>query len=460
MKRIYLLILPIVLLWSCDNFLDVEPKGKAIPSTVEDFDLMLQTSAFSLGNSIYMDPDVYIPGDAFNSLGITQRTAYKWSENQYEMTDPDKDWSSLYEKLYICNQIIENVDGASTDDEMLRGKVKGQAHAQRAHIYFWLVNMYAKHYNESTMETDLAVPMKVKNDLAEKLPRATVAEIYELIESDLEIAGTLVPDREEIKKNFRASKISVNALRAKIELYKGNFSSALTHATSVIGAWGNEFKDLNNFTSYQDYISSNAPELLYYSAPEFIWYVGADLFPQDGGASIYLTDELENLYTEDDLRYQYWTKDLDQNGNPYPGNGRRYVNWYYKCITASINEMYLVRAECYARGGNATDVQKAMDDVNTLRTYRLKSGTDFELSANTSAEALNIVKEERRREFVATGLNWFDQKRYHAYGDAVPTYTRTIDGTTHTLAPGSNRYMMAIPEYVRAFNPNLEQNPR
>ena len=463
MRKIYLLLFTVFTFFGCDSFLDVEPKGKVIPSTVEDYDLMLQSTSFSLSNSFYMDPDGYMPSEIISVLKLTDLNAYTWAENQYSKKDKDSDWDGLYQKLYYCNEIIEKIDGANSvnEDEDLRKKVKGQAYAQRANIYFWLVNMYAKHYNSDTKDIDPGVPQVVVNDINQLLPRATVGDIYELIDSDLEIAKELVPETEDISKNFRASIISVNALQAKVELFKGNFNNALNLASSVISKWGEKFNDFNDFGSFDGYYAYPSV-LMAYGNPEFIWYTACGWSPQEGteSGSIYLSESLNNLYNNDDLRYEYWTRDTTDTGEQYPEGARRYVNWYYKSLTASISEMYLIRAECYARSGNSSNITNAINDVNTVRKYRFKTGTDYTLSANTLSEALDIVKKERRREFACTGLNWFDLRRYYSYGDQIETYTRTIDGVTYTLNPGSNRYTFSIPEYTRSLNPLLEQNPR
>lgn len=41
MKKIYAIVLATVLLCGCDSFLDVTPKGKLIPSKVQDFDELI-----------------------------------------------------------------------------------------------------------------------------------------------------------------------------------------------------------------------------------------------------------------------------------------------------------------------------------------------------------------------------------------------------------------------------------
>ena len=42
MKRIYYVVLAIILLCGCDSFLDVTPKGMLLPEKVQDFDEMIE----------------------------------------------------------------------------------------------------------------------------------------------------------------------------------------------------------------------------------------------------------------------------------------------------------------------------------------------------------------------------------------------------------------------------------
>ena len=71
------------------------------------------------------------------------------------------------------------------------------------------------------------------------------------------------------------------------------------------------------------------------------------------------------------------------------------------------------------------------------------------------ATTLQWIKEERLREFAFTGLTLWDLKRYHAFGDPVPTFTREANGQTFTIEPGSSKYVCPIPLNVKAFNSNL-----
>lgn len=452
MKKIYILLL-VVIACSCDEFLDVKPKGKAIPTTVEDYDLMLNAGSVSLGNAVYMDPDIYLHSEAFLMKSSRVKNAYIWADNQYSANQEDPDWNALYKKMYVDNMIIENIDNAesTTNDENLRSIVKAQAHADRAQLNFWLVNYYGKHYNSATASTDLAAPLKLENDLIAQLPRATVQKFYDLIEEDLEIAKEAPSNVETV---FRASNAAVFGLMAKVALFKGEFSDALSYATTAINEHGSG--KLINYADISDFYWN--PVFNYWDNIEFMMYSKVDINPGITNEEVYITQNLVDLYTDkvNDLRYLNWYVGMDGTTSATVGQ-HRFVNTAYKTMSVQLNELYLIRAECYARAGNP---DKAMDDVNFLRMHRFAMGSDYELEAVNAADALKIVKEERRRELVGHALNWFDLKRYQAYGETVLTYTRTVNGETYTLAPGNNRYLMAIPEYTRQLNPNLEQNPR
>src|SRR5690606_32083569 len=63
----------------------------------------------------------------------------------------------------------------------------------------------------------------------------------------------------------------------------------------------------------------------------------------------------------------------------------------------ATDEVYLTRAECYARLG---DKQKALADLNTLLEKRWVTGTFTPLAANTAEEALQMILTERRKELL------------------------------------------------------------
>lgn len=441
---------------SCDDFLDVEPKGMVIPNTVEEYDLLLNSSGASITNVTYMSPEYYIPEEHFLTRPNSTKSAYLWSDFQYLTDEQDDDWNSNYAQIYSCNEVIHNIDAAETltMNETLRNTVKGQAYADRAKCYFALINSYAKHYSPSTLN-DMGVPLILKNDILQKSKRASIGKVYEQITKDLQIAKSLVPAIVKDNEKAKASQQGLAAFTAKVFLFKGEIDSAMLYINKA-------FKTSPTLNNFNNFIRANVTYVFNkHTLPRFahenkeiIWSGG--LLSNYWYEVAFYSPELANLFDQtNDLRFYFWASKVDRSGNEY--SAFRYVNHGGRTFSASAGEMYLLRAECYARKG---DFSKAIEDLNTLRKNRYRTGSNYELSATNAAEALAHVKNERLRELAFTGLNLLDQKRYNALGEPVSTYTRAFDGKTYTLDPNSPRYVCSIPRYVISKNSNIEQNPR
>ena len=163
--------------------------------------------------------------------------------------------------------------------------------------------------------------------------------------------------------------------------------------------------------------------------------------------------DLESLYdTQIDRRWYLFSNQTTSGGvSVAPANIYMYAS-SERCIGMSVPRLILTNAEAKARTGNGAG---AIEMLNYLLENRLSTFTPLTFTDN--ATALRLVKEERRKELAGTSINVFDQKRYHVYGDQVPTYTRTNPNTgeTFTLAPGDDGYVVEISPAVKNLNPNL-----
>ena len=97
--------------------------------------------------------------------------------------------------------------------------------------------------------------------------------------------------------------------------------------------------------------------------------------------------------------------------------------------------------------------------VNKIRKNRLLPADYIDLAASTSEDALNIVIDERKREFFGRGLRWFDQRRLNKDAQFAKTVTRVFNKVTYTLTPNSNLYTYPIGEKYIIFNPEIVPNP-
>lgn len=467
---IYLVVLAGGLcLLSCDRdeFLDITPKGLIIPTKASDYRLMLdQVDSQGAANGFYncIDDDTYLSDE----LKITDDDAlvgptrysesdinnYLWKDNSAINSEHvDGDWNRMYNQIFNSNIIINGlVDAEGTAAEI--AQLDAEARVHRAYAYLLLVNMYAKHYDPTTANSDLGIPLRDDERLDGSLVRATVQETYDFILNDLsESFINALPDISE--KKIRPSKASAYAILARTYLYMGNFDLALDFADRSLGLY-NTVTDLTTLpASPFSFLSPDLVDLpAYHETAELLLAKGrvsVGFRPQELSDAFLALFELTN-----DVRYKgIFARDFVP---PF-----QIVVAYDVQLEAGLRltgptvpEMMLTKAECLARNG---DITGAIDLLNELRVYRLTTPTDLSYPA-TADEALTIVKQERAREFILKGYRWFDIKRYNAYDNANITLTKTYKGETVSLTPGDNRWVRPINRRLNEMNPELELNPQ
>jgi starch-binding outer membrane protein, SusD/RagB family len=161
---------------------------------------------------------------------------------------------------------------------------------------------------------------------------------------------------------------------------------------------------------------------------------------------------LSGSYNSNDLRrslYFNYTGTVAKYKGSYDGSAALYGG-----LTTS--EMYLVRAECFAR---KNDANSAMNDLNTLLQKRWKTGTFTSLTATSASDALSKILVERRKELVFRGLRWSDLRRLNKEVSLAVTLTRLVNGQTYTLVPNDKKYVLPIPDQEIQLS-GIAQNPR
>lgn len=443
MKKIIYIIICLLALNSCDEFLDVKPTGVVIPESVEHFDQMLTgVNYFFESVVLYMDPDVYT-----NVISL----AYQWSDQAFRSDEKDLAYNKLYENIYIANYVLENIDSAPLDGkESLREYVKGCAYAERAANYYILVNTYGPHYNSTTSSSDIAVPIVLSSDLTQDQTNATVEDLYLQIIEDLDEADKLLNSNEIPYDPTRGSKLGINGLYAKIYLYMGDFAKAKEYADKCLNAY--DFLYDFNTTDEEKPVPVH-----YYKNEENIW---ARTFRQrQSYFDLNYSADLAGIYdVVNDLRFVRYHKTsvvLPEGVYEYEQNLA-----YDPTLLVSVPDILLLRAECHA---HANKLNLAMADLDALRINRYKIDGYFAYSdaANmpaTKDEALALIRIERRRELPFSGLNLFDLKRYHAQGRDVDIFTRTIGDIEYVLTPGSSKYYVGIANSILVLSDNMVSN--
>lgn len=475
MKKILFLTCVILggILYSCDNYLDIKPKGYTIPEYFDDYQtLMYGLSLYTTSNSIinYMTDHVsLLDKDGDESLNLASkwdniRNLYQFKSGAiYLPGNTDPFWEERYKNIFTYNVVINNVMNAPNATEVQKKRLRAEALLGRAMEYLFLINGYAVHYNVATAGNDLGVPLVLNEDINSSYDRNSVYEVYERIEKDvLEAMPSLA---EKANSVYQATYSIGQAFLARMYLYMGRYKEALTNVEEVLKVHG-VLLDLKNFSSRE-------------GGWNHIFDANGELFPNNGAnpedfffrldisdlsAELCASQELSdcfhrNLSAEmtDQRLALFFFKDR---ANPwremlFPGK-YLWAAYHVQNVGFSTPEMLLIAAECEARIGSKDN---AMDYINHLRDYRIVNNKN--LTAVDNEEALRIVLDERRREMPFTGMTrYIDLKRLNLDERFQKAVVHTADGEIWTLPANDPRYVLPIPPKVLEQNPNIPQYER
>ncbi len=451
------------MLTGCNDYLDIKPKGEKIPTTVSDYETLLNYESVQKVSDTYpayLTDDVFLPDVAegtatpgLNSVDQSIRNLYLFKKEVFGDAQDDGFWFASYNRIYYYNTVIDNIMNADGSDEQQKLSIRAEALISRALEYLYLVNGYAKYYDVRTAESDPGVPLILDEDISKKnLVRASVKDVYAQIQSDLQTALPNLP--MQAKGNaFRASKAAGYGVLAKMYLYMGNYAKALKAANAVL-EMNNSLLDLKKYAVVKAQSSigrTNVPQDI--DNPENI-YIKFAPYVYGLSSKVFGSDELISLFSEDDMRLQvYFTK----NFRNIPTDKYVWAPYLRANLAVSSPEIYLIAAECEAREGS---IERAIALINKLRDNRIKNNTD--IVATDRNDALQKVLEERRRELAMSGMvRYIDLKRLNQESQFAKTVTHVTGEGTFSLEPNSPLYVLPIPAKVMRFNKNsMQQNER
>ena len=457
MKRTKLIWLNIILSLFCTgcmkDFLDIKrEKSQVIPSKLEDYLALLDYNLnynFPCQIGEVGSDDYYVLEGQWSSLtNAVHKNAYIWAKEIYE-GDEGYDWNRGYEKILIANFVLEGVlkIQETSQNKILRDEILGSAHFYRGTIFFMLAQLYCEQYNSQQSNQLLGLPLRKTSNINDRYKRSTLEETYVLIIEDLIQAINLLP--QETVVNTRPNRKAALAMLSNIYLQKGEYDLALKCADETLKS-GTTLLDYNKINT-----SVNSPFPLYGQGNSEILFYSHTTSPQILGTARLIVDSiLYKSYENYDLRKVAFFRLL--NGNyTFKGHYSGIVAFLFCGITTS--ETLLVRAECRVR---LNDLKGAREDLNLLRTNRLRKESYVPLDSNISKSTLFLeVINERRKELVYRGKRWYDLKRFSSEIELAKSLERNIGGLKYTLPIGDNRWIWPIPTDVIKLG-GIEQNKR
>lgn len=488
--------LGIVSLSSCDSFLEEYSQDLAKVNSWEDLDEVLIGEAYAKTGKVYIEysalyteqdldldflhfmTDEIVPAkNKSEDIGFYSKMFpfFTWQQDtgvDYQLRyvgGDEKAWNSLYSRINVCNMVISLIDDQPEphpSDKIQKSRVKGEAYFLRGLYYFILTNLYCEPYIPSTAASTTGMPIKLSEVIEDiEFKRATLAESYDRILSDLKNAENLLADIER-KTLYRADINTVKLLMSRVYLYMQDWENAAAKAKEVLSA-NDELLNLATKTPGENCIDTSSPEYIFTMGD----YIVAAAFVDSRSAmpAWTISDDMINLYDRNDLRMGRYIGDT-QYGRP---NAFRKVNgqreaWGSYFTTGSVftlrtPEAYLTLAEASAFLGEESTARSYLE---RLLATRMNNKVTITESGN---DLIDLIRDERAREFLLEGHRWFDLRRYtvcepypwskeieHGYNYYSGRWGDELDHTDwYRLEKNDGAYTLPIPRSIRNFQNSL-----
>lgn len=485
-NKFYTLIALVTLVVGCQDAIDIRQPGildaSAAFQTVDDLNDGLQAvySRIDLTGemhhaSVFTDEIRIGYGNGGQGVAL-----YSFNLNSGN-PGPETLWARNYQAIGRVNRILaaaDNVDATGREAE--RDDILGQALALRAFANHQMLSYFT---TDLTDDSALGIPLVDFVAGTDFTPlRNTNGEIYDAINADLTSASTLI--QAQSSSTF-FSKDAVNALRARVAAYRGQYGVAAPLAQQLLSAY-----PLSNPADYDAMFADTGNGEVIFKLERTLndnWdrqgatgsnaaggWAGANYAftgPGVNGAPYYeMATGLWQSYDAADLR-------RDNNGLEFValgaagGRDAYIVNKYRGLERALMNdlkvfrssEMLMILAEAAADAGNLNMGPNSVAGlIAQLRTARFGAAQAPANYANATA-AWGAILDERRIEFAFEGHRYKDLKRLGVLGNRQVQRTANDCAATGacTLPTTDFRFTWPLPLVEFNGNPGLraQQNP-
>lgn len=476
--NIFLIGLIVIGLSSCKEFLDVKPSNsgdsKTAIKTPADAAVMMNGLMRNMTSSDYYGRNFMLYGDAKGgdfavySQGRGQDALYTFN-HAANSGSYSGFWSSLYYNILQANNLIESISKLDAGTTAYNN-VKGQALTARALMYFDLVRLYGKAYDDDKASFGVPNIITVLDGAAQPL-RATVEQNYTQILADLKAAAPLLAKG---KSNGYLNYYGNLVLQARVYLNMKDYPNALKAAEEVINskvytlytnaAWVDSWKgqfgsesifELGIFPSEGDLTTGS---LGFYhrrkgdgASTVLGWFMASDYFlnrlKQDA------TDVRWGVMSFDEVSATHLGAIYKYSGSVALAGDGKATSTAVNIKVMRLSEVYLIAAEAAL----PTDADKAATYLNAIRKR-----SPLLAPATAATVSVDMILDERSKEFIGEGQRFFDMIRLNkdiTFNDELGNLT--IPHRAKTINRSFFKTRLPISQGEINANPGIkvQQNP-
>jgi hypothetical protein len=239
-RKIYILLLILPFVVSCNKFLEEMPDNRAEIDSEEKVGKML-VSAYSATGYIMCaelssDNLDYYGGDANPNGDRFSDELFFWKDGKEGNNEsPSRIWESCYKAIASANQALAAIEEMGNPESLK--PFKGEALMCRAYAHFVLTNIFCMHYSPEHSDKDLGIPYmgNSETELNPKYERPTVAYDYEQMAKDIEEGLPLINDAVFGIPKYHFNKNAAYAFAARFYLYYQQWDKVIEYATVALG---------------------------------------------------------------------------------------------------------------------------------------------------------------------------------------------------------------------------------
>lgn len=434
------------------DFLNKKPRTNlVVPTTLDDFQALLDNDVSMNISPALCDQSAdnyYLQFDFWQSQPPKERNSYTWAKDIYEGGGNIEDWNLPYKQVFTANVVLEGIKKIPvTETNRLQWEqVKGSALFFRGHAFFQLASAFAPAYDAATAQKDYGIPVRLVSDINEKAGRGTLQQTFDQLLKDLHEAGQLLPEEFQHATRNRPSLPAATALLSRVYMYMHDYEKGGLYADSSLRMY-KQLIDYNTIVTALFPFTRLNEEVLFQCKFSTSYTLVGVIAP-----GTIVDSTLVQSYAANDLRPAILFR---KNSTGDWSLGGSYAQAVTPFSGLATDEVYLNRAECYARAGKVTE---AMEDLNELLSKRFPPASFVPYTAANKEDALQLVLEERRKEMPFRGIRFTDLKRLNKEGYNI-RLKRILDGHTYELAPNDPRYALPVPQDEINIS-GIPQNPR
>jgi hypothetical protein len=357
--------------------------------------------------------------------------------------------NNVYAKGYAIlnnlNTIINRVTVLSDGLQSERNDILAQAYGLRALLHLDLVQLYAQPYAYTSDASHPGIVLAKENITVgnAQLKRASVADVYAQIKTDLQLATDLFASSKSVftgNSTIYFNNTAAKALQARAALNCEAWEDAYDYSTAVIN-------DKYSLYTNGEYINSWVASF----GKETIFELAVPSSFSGNSLGNYYVNETANSYYQfapsGDLLALYEENDVRSTGGTF-----KYPTYGTAATTVKmirLSEIYLIRAEAAAQRGQTASAIADLDKIRLRGNPNLQAWTD-----ENKTTLLREIGDERRRELCLEGFFLFDLLRRQQ-----SLQRNDCEGDYCNLSFPSDRFILPIPLQSVNANRNMEQNP-